>query len=411
MIDITILREQPDLVRKTLRDRNLDPELVDEFLVVDGKWRKTTAELDAARAELKRISKDRDIEKGKLAKTHVKKFEADIADFEKRRNELILKFPNIPLPEVPVGKNEAENVVLRTWGDPRNDAVVDYLTLAETYDLIDVGRAAKVSGSRFGYLKNEAALLELALVNFVFDLAVKEGFIPIIPPVLVKPEMMVGMGKIKFIEGDDAFFLEKDNLYLVGSAEHSIGPMHANEVFEEGVLPRRYVAFSTSFRREAGTYGKDTRGILRVHQFDKVELFAFTRKEDSAQEYERLTAFQENVMQALELPYRVLQMCTGDMGFGDARQVDIEAWLPSEGKYRETHSASNTTDYQARGLGIKYRLGEGKTEFAHTLNATGAAIGRMVIMLLENHQTSTGTVKIPKALQKYVGMKEISRRF
>ena len=410
MIDIALLRDNPDAVRKSLRDRNLNPKLTDDFLAIDDEWRKATSTLDKARAELNRVSKERDVEKGKAAKARVKSFEANVTGFEKRRDELLLQFPNVPLAEVPIGKDETENIVLRTWGEPRKDKVEDYLTLAERLDLIDIARAGKVSGSRFGYLKNEAVLLEFALVRFAFDLAVKEGFIPVIPPVLVKPEMMLGMGKVKFIEGDDAFFLPKDNLYLVGSAEHTIGPMHAGEIFEEKDLPRRYIGFSTSFRREAGSYGKDTRGILRVHQFDKAELFSFTKPEDSAKEHEFLIAFQEKFMQALGLPYQVVQICTGDMGFPDARQVDIETWMPSEGKYRETSSASNTTDYQARGLNIKYKPTAGdkqqKTQFVHMLNAT-AVSQRPIIMILENYQTKDGGVEMPKALQSYLGFKKI----
>jgi len=410
MIDIALLRDNPDAVRKSLRDRNLNPKLTDDFLAIDDEWRKATSTLDKARAELNRVSKERDVEKGKAAKARVKSFEANVTGFEKRRDELLLQFPNVPLAEVPIGKDETENVVLRRWGEPRKEKPEDYLALAERLDLIDIARAGKVSGSRFGYLKNEAVLLEFALVRFAFDLAVKEGFIPVIPPVLVKPEMMLGMGKVKFIEGDDAFFLPKDNLYLVGSAEHTIGPMHAGEIFEEKDLPRRYIGFSTSFRREAGSYGKDTRGILRVHQFDKAELFSFTKPEDSAKEHEFLIAFQEKFMQALGLPYQVVQICTGDMGFPDARQVDIETWMPSEGKYRETSSASNTTDYQARGLNIKYKPTAGdkqqKTQFVHMLNAT-AVSQRPIIMILENYQTKDGGVEMPKALQSYLGFKKI----
>jgi seryl-tRNA synthetase len=412
MIDIEIIRNTPDAVRKALRDRNMNEALVDDFLAVDGEWRKLTAESESARAELNRLSKDRKIEEAKIAKARVKDLESGIGSLEKRRDEFVVRFPNIPAADVPVGKDETENVVLRTWGTPRKDKVTDYLTLAEKFDLIDVARAGKVAGSRFGYLKNEAAILEFALVRFVIDCARAEGFVPVIPPVLVKPEMLVGMGKVKFIDDKDAFYLPDDKLFLAGSAEHTIGPMHSGEIFEEADLPRRYVAFSTCFRREAGSYGKDTKGILRVHQFDKVELFSFSKPDDSVQEHDFLVSIQEKVMQSLELPHQVMQICTGDMGFGDRKQIDINVWLPSEGRYRETHSASNTGDYQARGVSIKYKpktqAGKSKTEFVHMLNATGITM-RALIAILENHQQPDGSVKVPEVLVKYTGFSEIKR--
>ena len=366
---------------------------------------------DENRSQLNKFSKERNVEEAKKVKESIKNYELRIKDIEKNRIELLDQLPNIPAPDVPVGKDASENVVIRQVGEKPKGPVTDYLTLAENLDLIDVARASKVSGSRFGYLKREAALLELALTQFAFNFLTKEGFIPVVPPVMVKPEMMIGMGKIKFIEGKDAFYLPDDNLYLAGSAEHTIGPMHAGEVFDEKDLPRRYVGFSTCFRREAGSYGKDTRGILRVHQFDKVEMFSFSKPEESDKEHQFLVSMQEKMMKELELPYQVVQICTGDLGFGDAKQIDIETWLPSEGRYRETHSASNTTDFQARGLDIKYRLMPNDqrqtTQFVHMLNATALAIGRIIIAILENHQTNNEAVKIPKVLTEYIGIKEI----
>ncbi len=413
MLDINLIRKNPEIVRKALQDRGMNPKLAGDFLSLDEEWRKLTAQIDEERARLNKLSKERNVEEGRKTKERVKDLESQIKILEKNREELLYKFPNIPFPDVPVGKDEKDNRVIRELGTRGKGLGKDYLTLAQELDLIDVGRASKVTGSRFGYLKREAALLEFALVQLAFETVVKEGFIPVIPPVMLKPEMLKGMGKIKFIEDKDAFYLPDDNLYLAGSAEHTIGPMHAAEVFEEKDLPRRYVGFSTCFRREAGSYGKDTRGILRVHQFDKVELFSFVKPEDSEKEHQFLVALQEKLMRALELPYRVVEVCTGEMGFGDAKQIDIEAWLPSEGRYRETHSASNTTDFQSRGLNIKYKAGTRDkglgTRYVHTLNATAFAIGRTLIAILENHQTEKGTVKIPKALQKYLSFKEIKK--
>jgi len=286
-----------------------------------------------------------------------------------------------------------------------------------------------VSGSRFGYLKHEAPLLEFALVQFVFSRLMNEEFIarviagknlslspkpfiPLIPPVMIRPEAFRAMGRLDPGQEEERYFLPKDNLYLVGSAEHTTGPMHMEEIFEEAALPHRHVAFSTCFRREAGSYGKDTRGILRVHQFDKIELFSFSNPHTSNDEHELLLGIQEELMKELKIPYRVIFVCTGDMGWPDAKQYDIEAWFPGQGEYRETHSASNTTDFQARRLGIKYRKSaDGKTELLHMLNATGIAIGRTLIAILENYQQKDGSVKVPSVLLPYMhGITEMKPR-
>jgi len=410
MIDINLVRENPELMKRALKNRQMKTALLDDFLSIDSEWRKLTQRVDESRAELKKASEVRDIEQAKKVKIKLKEEEADLTALESKRNELVVKLPNIPDTAVPVGKDESGNIVLKTVGKPRKDGS-DYLSIAGKLGLIDTERAAKVSGSRFGYILREAALLEFALVRFAFDTLTEEGFIPVVPPVMVKPEIMQGMGKGKFIADGDAFAVSADNLYLVGSSEHSIGPMHMGEVFVEEDLPRRYVGFSTCFRREAGSYGKDTRGILRVHQFDKVEMFSFVRPEDSKNEHEFLISLQERLVGDLGLPYHVLQVCTGDMGFGDLRQVDIETWMPGEKRYRETNSASNVGDYQSRGLGIKFkRASTGKSEYVHTLNGTAFAIGRMLIAIIENYQTKDGGIEIPKALRPYVDFSEISAK-
>ena len=408
MLDIERIRTNGDAVRKALRDRQMSEKVLDDFLSLDIDWRKATQSVDETRAELKKASEARDIPMAKKIKEGLKESEARLGELEAKRNELLPRLPNIPLDSVPVGKDESENKVVKTVGEPRQEKGRDYLMLGSELELIDVERASKVSGSRFGYLLGKAVLLEFALVRFAMDVLVKEGFIPVVPPVMVKPEIMHGMGKTKFIADGDAFYMPADDLYLVGSSEHSIGPMHMNEVFKEVDLPRRYVGFSTCFRREAGTYGKDTKGILRVHQFDKVEMFSFVRPEDSEKEHAFLLSLQEKMMSALGLPYRVMEICTGDMGFGDVRQFDIEAWIPAEGKYRELCSTSNVGDFQSRGLSIKFKRGEtGKNEYVHTLNGTAFAIGRTLIAILENCQTPEGGVIIPEALVPYAGFSEI----
>jgi len=293
-----------------------------------------------------------------------------------------------------------------------NFSVKNHLQIGEDLGLIDIKRAAKVSGTRFGYLKNEAVLLEFALVKFAFDSLIKYGFIPIVPPVLIKPDMMKAMGYIDTQQDRaEKYFLEKDNLYLVGTAEQSIGPMHQGEILKEKDLPKRYVGFSTAFREEAGSYGKDTKGILRVHQFDKIEMFSFCHPEKSKQEHKFLISLQEKLVQELKLPYQLVHLCSGDSARVSASTFDIEIWMPSENKYRETHSCSNCTDFQSRRLNIRYHNSKtNKSEFVHTSNGTVFAIGRMLIAILENYQRKDGRIEVPKVLRKYLGSKYVDNK-
>jgi len=322
--------------------------------------------------------------------------------------------PNLPLQNVPVGANETDNVVMKEVGKRPvfNFSPKNYIQISENLDIIDVKRAAKTSGSRFGFLKKEGALLEIGLIQFAIELLFKKGFEIIIPPTLIKPELMWAMGYVERGK-EEIYYLEKDNLYLIGTAEQIIGPMFAGEIFNENELPKRIAAFSSCYRREAGSYGKDTKGILRVHQFDKVEMFIFSKPEDSIKEHQFLLSIEEEIMQNLGIPYRVINICTGDLGDQAAAKYDIEAWLPGQnegkGEYRETHSASNCTDFQARRLNTKYKTKNG-LEFVHTLNGTAIAIGRTIIAIIENYQTKEGFVKIPKVLWKYTnGLKIIKR--
>ncbi len=409
MLDAKLLRENPDEARAALARRGRNPKEIDSFLEVDGRWRALSQRFDEARRELKELSLARAIEKAKVLKVSLKSIEEELSLVTTERDNLLSQLPNMPFAEVPSGKDDSENPVLRTVGTP-GELKVDYLTLARNLDLLDVERSATVSGSRFSYLKNELVLLEFGLIRFALDLLLPHGFTPIIPPQMIRPEVYRGMGRLSGGQEEERYFLAKDDLYLIGSAEHTMGPYHAGDVFLAKDLPRRYVGFSTCFRREAGSYGKDTKGILRVHQFDKVEMFSFAHPEKSGEEHQFLLARQEELHQKLGLPYRIVEICTGDLGFTDAKAYDTEVWLPSEGRYRETGSCSNTTDFQARGIDVRYRdEAQGPIKgFAHLLNATGLAIGRTLIMIMENYQTETGTILVPEVLIPYVGFKEIT---
>lgn len=374
-------------------------------------------EMEALRAEQNKISRGgKDnlvlISQAKEIKEKLKEMEPQLKAVDDELTPLLLMLPNIPFEDVIVGKDDSENAVLRKVGHTPKfifHKPKDYMELGTDLDLIDVDRAGKVSGSRFGYIKGELALLEFALINLVMDTVKKEGFIPVIPPVMLKNEMARGTGYFEAADAKEAYYLPADDMYLAGTSEQSLIAMHAEEVLNENDLPLRYVGFSTCFRREAGSYGKDTKGILRVHQFDKLEMVIYSTPEDSRKEHELLLQIEEKLMKTLGLPYQVINICTGDLGRPVAKKYDIEAWLPSENRYRETHSTSNCTDFQARRLNIKYKDKTGKPQFVHTLNGTAFAIGRILIMILENYQQKDGSIKIPKALHKYCGFKVIKK--
>lgn len=413
MLDIKFIRQNPEIVKKGCQRKQVKVN-IDEILKIDKTLREYQKEYESWRAALNQLSKSKPdkeiIKKAKELKFKIKSRETAINELEKKRKNLLLQIPNLPLDEVPIGKDERDNVVLKEVGEkPKFDfKPKDYLEIAQKLDLIDVKRAAKVSGTRFGYLKREAVLIEFALINFAFDTLTKEKFIPVIPPVMLKSEMARGMGYLEQSDKEEAYYLPQDDLYLIGTSEQSIGVMHADEIFPEKELPKRYLGFSTCFRREAGSYGKDTRGIFRVHQFDKVEMFSFCYPEESKKEHRFFLEMEEKLMQALKIPYRVVQICTGDLGRPAAAKYDIEAWLPSQKRYRETHSTSNCTDFQARRLNIRYRdLKTKKLEFVHTLNGTAFAIGRMLIAIIENYQQKDGSVRVPLVLQKYLNFKMV----
>lgn len=410
MLDIKYIRENSEKVKQGCLKKQINVD-IDKLLEVDKKRRELLQKIESLKAEQNKISgKDKSqIEEARELKKEIREIEPELEKTEKEFNQLMKMIPNLPLDDVIEGKKEEDNKVLREEGKKpefKDFKPKDYLEIAEKLDIIDIPRAAKASGSRFGYLKGKAVLMEFALVQLAIKTLSQHNFIPVIPPVMLKKESMQGMGYLDR-GADEVYHLEKDDLYLVGTSEQSIGAMHINETFQEKDLPKRYMGFSTCFRREAGAYGKDTKGILRVHQFDKVEMFSFCLPENSEKEHQLLLSLEEELMKALKLPYRVINICSGDLGDPAAKKWDIEAWMPGQNQYRETHSTSNCTDWQARRLNIKYK-GKDKTKFVHTLNGTAFAIGRMIIAVIENYQQKDGSIKIPESLQKYMGgIKEI----
>ncbi len=420
MLDIKFIRENPEKVKQGAEKKGIQID-INKLLDIDKKRLDILQKLEAQRAEQNKITdlvakeKDRGdkkklINKAQKMRVGVKKLEEKLKEISDSFNVLMRKIPNLPLDGVPVGKDDSENKVLKKVGDlPKFDfKPKDHLHLGEALDLIDVKRAGKTSGSRFGFLKREAAQLQFALINFGLEILLKHGFVLVIPPVMLKPEMMEGMGYVER-GGEEIYFLKKDNLYLIGTSEQIIGPMHANEVLDKSELPKRYVGFSSCFRREAGSYGKDTKGILRVHQFDKLEMFTFAHPDKSKEEHELMLSIEEEFMQALKLPYQVINICAGDLGDPAAKKYDIEVWMPGQNKYRETHSTSNCTDFQARRLNIRFKNKKGKLEFVHMLNGTALAMGRMIIAIMENYQQKDGSIVIPDVLQKYMGIKKITK--
>ncbi|MEK7665247.1 MAG: serine--tRNA ligase [Patescibacteria group bacterium] len=418
MLDINFIRENPQKVKEACEKKNIKCD-IDAVLELDKKRRELIVKSENLKAEQNKTSKagppaqaghdEAAVNKAKDLKEKFKALEPELKKTETELNNLLLQLPNIPFDNVPVGKDDFGNVIMRQVGKPPkfSFASKDYMEIGKNLDLIDTERAGKVSGSRFGYLKNELPLLEFALINLAIDTLKKEKFIPVIPPVMLKDEMARGTGYFEATDEKEAYFLPEDKLYLAGTSEQPLIAMHANEILNEKDLPLRYIAFSTCFRREAGSYGKDTKGILRVHQFDKLEMVVFSKPEDSKKEHQLLLSIEEKLMKQLALPYQVVNICAGDLGRPAAAKYDIETWMPSENKYRETHSTSNCTDFQARRLNIKYKDKTGKQNFVYTLNGTAIAMPRILIAILENYQQKDGSIKVPKVLQKYCGFKII----
>jgi len=427
MLDLNFIRENPGKVQKAAKDKNVDVN-IEHILEIDKKYKELSVAVQKLREErnvltgsMKGKPTKEQIEKGKKLKEKLEKQDYALKAVWEELKEKLYQIPNFPLDTVPVGDPSKFKIIKKVGEIKKLDFnPKDHLELGENLDIIDVVRASKVSGSRFAYLKNEGALLELALIQFCNGKLVKEGFIPIFPPSLIKQELTEGLGYWQ-AGGNENYYLvsdyekenegkEKDNpLYLIGTAEHAIVPMHKDEIFDEKDLPKRYVGFSSAFRREAGTYGKDTRGIVRVHQFDKIEMVAFVRQEDEKEEGKKLLSLAESFMNDLDLPYQVVQLASEDLAFPTAETIDIETWMPSQNKYRETHSISTTTDFQSRRLNIKYKDGD-KKKFVHILNGTAFAVGRTIIAILENYQKEDGSILIPKILQKYLHSEKITSK-
>ena len=416
MIDIKFLRENPDAVRASQKGRGEDVAIVDKVLASDEAKRAAITEFEQLRAEQNILSKSVGAAKGdektallanaKELADKVKAADAKRAEIEAQANALAMVISNILDPEAPIG-GEEDFVVIEHVGTPRDFAGAgfepkDHVELGKLLGAIDTERGAKVSGSRSYYLTGVGALLEFALVNYAISSATKAGFIPVIPPVLVKPAAMEGTGFLGQA-AENVYHLEKDDYYLVGTSEVPLAAFHMDEVLDGAKLPMRYAGYSSCFRREAGSYGKDTRGIIRVHQFDKVEMFSFCKPEEAKEEHKRLLQWEKDFLNAMEIPYRVIDVASGDLGSSANRKFDIEAWIPTQSAYREVTSTSNCTEFQARRLNIRYKDSDG-TKVVATLNGTLVAIPRMIVAILENHQNADGTVNVPAALQPFLGM-------
>lgn len=410
MIDIKQLQENLAKYKKGAEDKGVEVEF-EKIIRADEERKNLIQRTDKLRADQNKANdeiaaaspeeKKQKIGLMKKLSDEVKELTVLLRDKEDNFHQLMSSIPNPALDNVPVGKSDKDNKVLKKVGDvPKMEfEPKSYLEIGEKLDIIDVKRAAKVSGSRFGYLKGDAVKLQFALLNYALAKLDKNGFTAVLPPVMVKRPAMEAMGFLDRSE-EDVFQTMRDKYYLVGTSEQSIGPMHMDEILDEKKLPLKYFGYSTCFRREAGSYGKDTKGILRVHQFDKVEMFCFSKPEESEKLQEDMLGLIEEIMQELKLPYQVVALCTGDMGTPQARTFDIETWVPSENKYRETHSISTCTDFQARRLNTKYKK-DGKNEFVHTLNGTCFAFGRMIIAIIENYQKEDGTYDVPEILTSY----------
>ena len=415
MIDIKFIRENPDAVRASQKGRGEDTSIVDQLLKLDETRRTAITEFETLRAEQNTLSKSVGAAKGdektallanaKDLADKVKAADTKRAEIEAQVNAMAMQLSNVLDPDAPIG-GEADFVIIEHVGTPRDFTKdgfepKDHVELGKLLGAIDTERGAKVAGSRSYYLTGMGALLEFALVNYAISSATKSGFIPVIPPVLVNPAAMEGTGFLGQA-AENVYHLERDDVYLVGTSEVPLAAMHMDEILPAEKLPLRYAGYSTCFRREAGTYGKDTRGIIRVHQFDKVEMFSFCKPEEAKEEHKRILQWEKEFLNAMEIPYRVIDVASGDLGSSANRKFDIEAWIPTQGTYREVTSTSNCTEFQARRLNIRYKDSDGTKAIA-TLNGTLVAIPRMIVAILENHQNADGSVNVPKALQPFLG--------
>jgi seryl-tRNA synthetase len=422
MLDIKFIKENKDIVAKAVKDKNRDVD-IDLLLKKYEERKKLKQEMDEVNMQRNVAAKLRDIKKGLQLKSELEGMEAEFNKIDKEFIALMIKIPNIPSPDTPIGKDDTENKILREWGEKPVFSFTPkpHDELGEALGIIDILRAGEVAGSRFAYLKGDLVLMQFALLQFCWETLTSEEtlakiikeanlsvpatpFVPVLPPVFVKPAVQNRMAR--FMTPEEHYMFPNDDLMLVGSAEHTLGPIYMDKTLGEKDLPKRFVGYSTAFRREAGAHGKDTKGILRQHQFDKMEMESFTLPEQSVQEQELLVAIQEYILRSLKLPYQVVAVCTGDMGFPDYRQIDIETWMPGQGKYRETHSADLTGSFQSRRLNTRVKRTDGKTEPLHMNDATVVS-QRPLIAIIENYQQADGSIAIPEVLQKYMGGKKV----
>ena len=428
MLDIKLIRENPEMVKQNLVKRgDMEKlELLEKLLQYDKEWREKTTRLNELRrrrneltahiANIRKEGKDAstEIAEAKKIDNEITALEKDVDALRTQIRDILMVLPNLLHESVPVGEDENDNVPIRTWGEPPkfDFPVKDHIDLGLGLDIMDVERAGKIAGARFFYLKREGVLLDLALINFALNEMVKKGYVPIEPPFLMRRRPYEGVIALTDFE-DTLYKIEGEDLYLIATSEHPMAAMYMNEVLNAEQLPIKFVGISTNFRKEAGAHGRDTRGIFRTHQFNKVEQFIFCKPEDSWKMHEELIRNAEELIQKLGLPYRVVNVCTGDIGTVAAKKYDLEVWMPAQNAYREAISCSNCTDYQARRLNIRYREKEGAPPkgFVHTLNSTAIATGRTMVAILENYQQKDGSVIIPEALRPYMGgMEKIPRR-
>lgn len=437
MLDIKFIRENKDIVQAGAKKKNIEID-IDALIALDDNRLKELKEVEELRSEVNRVSNDisRDqdpaskiqlIEEMRAVKEEIKTKEEKLKTITEEWQKIMLKIPNIPSVDTPVGKDDSGNQVIRSWGEKPQFSFTpkEHSELGKALGIIDTETAAEVSGSRYSYLKGDLVLMQFALIQMCLEILTNEetlkkiteesnisiipsSFLPVIPPVFIRPLVQLKMAR--YMTPEEHYMFPNDDLMLIGSAEHTLGSMHMNKIFEEKDLPIRYAGYSTAFRREAGAAGKDTNGILRQHQFDKLEMEVFSLPENSMQEQNFLVAIQEYILKSLQLPYQVIAVCSGDMGFPDTKQIDIETWMPGQNKYRETHSADFTGGFQSRRLNTRVRRSDGKIEHVHMNDATVIALGRTLIAIIENYQQADGSIKIPEVLRPYMGGREFIKK-
>lgn len=397
MIDIKFLREHPDAVKLAAQHKQVSID-VDAILALDQTRKQLQNQHDTLRAEQRRLGKA----SAKALSLQVKSIQKELTGVEAQLQVLLWNVPNIPTADTPIGKDETDNQVIKDWGTKPafNFTPKPHWELGKALDVIDNERAASVAGARFTYLKGELVLLQNALLQFAMTILIKHGFTLIAPPLFIKPDVFEKMARLH--PTDERYYIPSDDLYLIGSAEHTLGPIHLDETLPAEQLPKRYAAFTPAFRREAGAAGKDTRGILRLHQFDKIEMEVFSTPEQALAEHQLLVNIEEHILQQLGLPYQLLLKCTGDIGNPNARGMDINTWMPGQGVYRETHTADYMSDYQARRLNTKFRQADGSTAYVHMNDATAIAMGRIIAAIMENYQQADGSITIPTVLQPWM---------